>query len=252
MSESSSNLTRSLTKVKSKLSSKFKTTAVNGAAEDHQVDPNELLAMKYDDLPKQEELAASNESEMKRSISFTNISSISESLERDQIIDPIAEEEDQKLLPPTSISTNSISTLPLSIPHSETTETIKEKEFAFLQQQSSNPTSPIPLRRNDSIVDPLSISSSINEKLVPLLSPQPLTQSITVNSNGGRKKSSNISTNSLSIPQPVTPTNETPSIRGGSEMENLEFADAMALSILDKVDEIMIEQGVTNTDEWRI
>lgn len=250
MSESSSNLTRSLTKVKSKLSSKFKNTAVNSGAEDHQVDPNELLAMKYDDLPKEEE---ANESEMKRSISFTNISTISESMERDQIIDPIVEEEDdQKLLPPASVSTNSISTLPLSIPNNETTETIKEKEFAFLQQQSSNPTSPNPLRRNDSIVDPLSISSSISEKLIPLISPQPITQTISVSSTGGRRKSSNISTNSLSISQPVTPTNETPSIRDGSDAENLEFADAMALSILDKVDEIKIEQGETNTDEWRI
>lgn len=160
----------------------------------------------------------------------------------------------------TPCSTNIHTTL------SSHSSSIQEQELSFLQQ-SSNPTSPVVGKRHDSIVDPLN-TSLINEKLATqVISPQSSTVLTNTISTGAtttpiisttvppsRRKSSNIS--NISLPQPITPTNEI-SLSQLQSQDNLEFADAMALSILDKVDEnIKIEQEgnntYTNIDGWTI
>lgn len=260
-----SDLTRSLTKVKSKLSSRFKNTAnVNDESNCNESQADQLLAMKYDDFEKQ--VDNNPNQEMRTSKSFTSLNNIVEVEENEQNID------DDKLLPPVTLDPNtqplspsstSINQMSISNPSPVKTSSLQEKEFSFLQQQqnSSNPTSPINSNmirnRHDSIIDPLN-TGLINEKLnSQILSPQPSSISTTTISslNNTRRKSSNISNASL-VQQPITPTNEISINQFQLQQENLEFADAMALSILDKVDEnIKIEQenhNCSNIDEWTI
>lgn len=255
----------SLTKVKSKLSSRFKNTA-NGNDESNcnESQEDQLLAMKYDDFEKQ--VDNNPNQEMRTSKSFTSLNNIVEVEESEQ------NQDDVKLLPPVTLDPNtqplspsstSINQMSFSNSSPVKTSSLQEKEFSFLQQQqnSSNPTSPINsnmLRnRHDSIIDPLN-TGLINEKLnSQILSPQPSSISTaTISSlNNTRRKSSNISNASL-VQQPITPTNEVSINQFQLQQENLEFADAMALSILDKVDEnIKIEQenqNCSNIDEWTI
>ncbi|CCH47016.1 DNA-directed RNA polymerase II subunit [Wickerhamomyces ciferrii] len=256
-----SNLTRSLSTFKSKISSKFKN---NSDQLDNSVDEDGIFAMKYDDFNKEEEQSIRGSVEIRPSASFTNLNNhelIQSS--RNCSIDAGNPLESTSSTPPPLSQSQSQSQQPSS--PSTTQFSLKEKEFSFLQLQNSS--SPITSKRSDSIIDPLN-TSILSDKLnmavnsIPssdIVSPQPrsIPPSITHNNSivsSTSRKSSNISTSSNFLPplqQPITPTNEIPLSHKILEAQSLELADAMALSILDKVDAgIKIDQNVET--EWKI